>query len=125
MKKVNTVLLNTRMREIEEVVQLGTQMATYEANGVTIEGAQKAAKEALGLSEDAILLIETEDALKSIQKQGQRFIAFRNAINTAQETGAVTEADLEPLEKAVQALEQNLAKVFNIEDIEDLYEEGE
>ena len=83
MKKVNTVLLNARMREKEDVVQLGVQMARHQAEGVTIENAMEAASKALELSEDAILLLESEAAMKGIYKDTQNFIAFNNAIETA------------------------------------------
>ena len=122
MKKVNTTLINARQREKEDIVRLGTQLAQYEANGITIEGAIEDARKELELGEDKIFLLEAENAMKVINKDTQNFVAFTNAINKAEESGVVTNEELEPLRKVQKKLEVSIIKRYNLEE-EDLYEE--
>jgi len=122
MKKVNTTLINARQREKEDIVRLGTQLAQYEANGITIEGAIEDARKELELGEDKIFLLEAENAMKVINKDTQNFVAFTNAINKAEESGVVTNEELEPLRKVQKKLEVSIIKRYNLE-AEDLYEE--
>jgi len=122
MKKVNTTLINARQREKEDIVRLGTQLAQYEANGITIEGAIEDARKELELGEDKIFLLEAENAMKAINKDTQNFVAFTNAINKAEESGVVTNEELEPLRKVQKKLEVSIIKRYNLE-AEDLYEE--
>ena len=122
MKKVNTTLINARQREKEDIVRLGTQLAQYEANGITIESAIEAARKELELGEDKIFLLEAENAMKAINKDTQNFVAFTNAINKAEESGVVTNEELEPLRKVQKKLEVSIIKRYNLE-AEDLYEE--
>ena len=122
MKKVNTTLINARQREKEDIVRLGTQLAQYEANGITIESAIADARKELELGEDKIFLLEAENAMKAINKDTQNFVAFTNAINKAEESGVVTSEELEPLRKVQKKLEVSIIKRYNLEE-EDLYEE--
>lgn len=122
MKKVNTTLINARQREKEDIVRLGTQLAQYEANGITIEGAIEDARKELELGEDKIFLLEAENAMKDLNKDTQNFVAFTNAINKAEESGVVTNEELEPLRKVQKKLEVSIIKRYNLE-AEDLYEE--
>jgi len=122
MKKVNTTLINARQREKEDIVRLGTQLAQYDANGITIEGAIEDARKELELGEDKIFLLEAENAMKVINKDTQNFVAFTNAINKAEESGVVTNEELEPLRKVQKKLEVSIIKRYNLE-AEDLYEE--
>ena len=122
MKKVKTTLINARQREKEDIVRLGTQLAQYEANGITIEGAIEDARKELELGEDKIFLLEAENAMKVINKDTQNFVAFTNAINKAEESGVVTNEELEPLRKVQKKLEVSIIKRYNLE-AEDLYEE--
>jgi hypothetical protein len=122
MKKVNTTLINARQREKEDIVRLGTQLAQYEANGITIEGAIEDARKELELGEDKIFLLEAENAMKAINKDTQNFVAFTNAINKAEESGVVSNEELEPLRKVQKKLEVSIIKRYNLE-AEDLYEE--
>jgi len=122
MKKVNTTLINARQREKEDIVRLGTQLAQYEANGITIESAIEDARKELELGEDKIFLLEAENAMKAINKDTQNFVAFTNAINKAEESGVVTSEELEPLRKVQKKLEVSIIKRYNLEE-EDLYEE--
>ena len=122
MKKVNTTLINARQREKEDIVRLGTQLAQYEANGITIEGAIEDARKELELGEDKIFILEAENAMKVINKDTKNFVAFTNAINKAEESGVVTNEELEPLRKVQKKLEVSIIKRYNLE-AEDLYEE--
>ena len=124
MKKVNTTLINARQREKEDIVRLGTQLAQYDANGITIEGAIEDARKELELGEDKIFLLEAENAMKNLNKDTQNFVAFTNAINKAEESGVVTNEELEPLRKVQKKLEVSIIKRYNLE-AEDLYEEEE
>jgi len=121
-KKVNLVLINQRMREKEDKINLGVTMANYEANGISIESAQEEAKEQLEIDPSDILLLEYEKALTDLRKDSQNFVAFVNAIRTAEESGVVTSEELEPMQKVVAQLEQKMMKRFDIEDVGDLYE---
>ena len=138
MKKVNTTLINARQREKEDIVRLGTQLAQYEANGITIEGAiedarklglkeyeidQQDARKALELGEDKIFLLEAENAMKDLNKDTQNFVAFTNAINKAEESGIVSAEELEPLKKVQLGLQENIIARYSLEGEDELYEE--
>ena len=125
MSKVNTVILNTRMREKEEAVELGVRLAKYESEGITIESAKERAKKELGLEQSDILLLEYESALKKVRENTQNFIAFNNAVNTAKKSGILQEQELEPLIRVIKKLEKEIMESFSIDSIEDLYEEEE
>jgi|TARA_B110000908_G_C10218955_1_gene434270 hypothetical protein len=123
MKKVNTTLINARQREKEDIVRLGTQLAQYEANGITIESAIADARRELELSEDAIFLLEAENAMKDLNKDTQNFVAFTNAINKAEESGIVSAEELEPLKKVQLGLQENIIARYSLEGEDELYEE--
>tara|TARA_R110001606_G_C15385495_1_gene650924 strand:- start:29 stop:406 length:378 start_codon:yes stop_codon:yes gene_type:complete len=123
MKKVNTTLINARQREKEDIVRLGTQLAQYEANGITIEGAIEDARKALELGEDKIFLLEAENAMKDLNKDTQNFVAFTNAINKAEESGIVSAEELEPLKKVQLGLQENIIARYSLEGEDELYEE--
>tara|TARA_R110000851_G_scaffold99025_2_gene213901 strand:+ start:91 stop:468 length:378 start_codon:yes stop_codon:yes gene_type:complete len=123
MKKVNTTLINARQREKEDIVRLGTQLAQYEANGITIESAIEDARKALELGEDKIFLLEAENAMKDLNKDTQNFVAFTNAINKAEESGIVSAEELEPLKKVQLGLQENIIARYSLEGEDELYEE--
>jgi hypothetical protein len=123
MKKVNTTLINARQREKEDIVRLGTQLAQYEANGITIEGAIEDARKALELPEDSVFLLEAENAMKNLNKDTQNFVAFTNAINKAEESGIASAEELEPLKKVQSELQEKIIARYGLEGADELYEE--
>lgn len=123
MKKVNTTLINARQREKEDIVRLGTQLAQYEANGITIESAIEDARKALELPEDAVFLLEAENAMKNLNKDTQNFVAFTNAINKAEESGIASAEELEPLKKVQLGLQEKIIARYGLEGADELYEE--
>lgn len=121
MKKINTVLLNARKREKEDFVQLATQLATLKQNG--IDDVEATTRELLNMPEDSIILLEAADAMKKINKDTQDFVAFGNALTNAKSSGLLTEEEMAPLDRVYKGLEDSILKLYQIDDVEDLYME--
>ena len=124
-RKVNTTLINQRNAERERTVQEGKFMEALDSEGRTPEGLKSAAKAVLGIGEEDYIQLEFAGKLAHQNNQTMAFIALANFSAKAENTGLISAEELNTIKEIERRVGTLMVERFGLEDLEDLYEEGE
>lgn len=121
---VDLTLINARQRDLEQVIQEGKYIEKLEAEGRDPEEIKEAAKKALGLNNDDLIMLEYQAKITQMNLETKAFVALVNFRVKAEETNLLTNDEMNQIRDIEARLANKTVEKYNIE-LEDLYTEGE
>ena len=121
---VDLTLINARQRDLEQVIQEGKYIEKLEAEGRDPEEIKEAAKKALGLNNDDLIILEYQAKITQMNLETKAFVALVNFRVKAEETNLLTNDEMNQIRDIEARLANKTVEKYNIE-LEDLYTEGE